>query len=97
MYIPDTQRICLKSEPTIILDNDIHCGFIFRLENKPRTLTLKLFKRTNNFSTYLGTTDFSITNDSDGVLKADMILESDSSTIQLAMLFDVIQHFHQVG
>ena len=93
----DTERISLKSAPSSILDNDIHCGFIFRLEQLPRTLTLKLFKRTSNFSTYLGTADFSITSGTEGVLKGDMVLETDNSTIKLALIFDVIQHIHQVS
>ncbi|KAL5259389.1 hypothetical protein ACHWQZ_G009739 [Mnemiopsis leidyi] len=94
-YALYTERISLKSAPSSILDNDIHCGFIFRLEQLPRTLTLKLFKRTSNFSTYLGATDFSITCGSEGVLKGDMVLETDNSTIKLALIFDVIQHIHQ--
>ena len=92
----DTERVSLKSEPTSVSDNDMHCGFIFRLEHLPRTLTLKLFKRTSNFSTYLGTAVFSIISGSEGVLRGDMVLETDSSTIKIALIFDVIQHLHQV-
>ena len=44
----------------------------------------------------MGSADFSITSGSEGVLRGDMVLETDNSTIKLALIFDVIQHLHQV-
>ena len=81
----------LKSVPSG--DGDVYCGFIFRLEEPPRTAHLKLFRQHDQYTTYLGCCNFTV---SSGVSKTAMVLDKDGTTVQLAVLCDVVQHIHQV-
>ena len=84
----------LKSGPSSSGDlGDVYCGFIFRLEEPPRIAHLKLFRQHDQYTTYLGCCNFTVTS---GVSKTAMVLDKDGTTVQLAVLCDIVQHIHQV-